>query len=131
MTDSPQGVGMGFTIEDMDDGVLVKITAPRLDAAQAIRFKDRLRDIAGRHGPRIVLDMGSVDFMDSSGLGAILAIRRNLPATHCIELAALTPNVDRVIRLTRMETIFTIHSSVAEALARSGDCTGRKEQGGR
>lgn len=100
---------MNFTIEDMEDGVLVKVPERRLDAAQAIRFKDRLREIVGRHGPRIVLDLGAVDFMDSSGLGAILAIRRSLPPTHRIELAALTPNVDRVMRLTRMDTIFTIH----------------------
>lgn len=102
---------MGFTIEELPDGVVVRIDRDRLDAAQSIRFKDRLREVVHRHGPRIVLDLGAVDFMDSSGLGAILAIRRILPESHRIELAALTPNVTRVFRLTRMDSVFTIHDS--------------------
>lgn len=109
---------MGFTIEEMADGVVVRVTEPRLDAAQAIRFKDRMREIVARHGPRILLDLSAVDFMDSSGLGAILAIRRVLPDTHRIELAALTPNVDRVFRLTRMDSVFTIHDAVPSPLPR-------------
>lgn len=105
------GADMGFRIEHTAGGVVVRVTDARLDAAQAIRFKDGLREIVARHGPVIVLDLGAVDFMDSSGLGAILAIRRTLPSTHRLELAALTPNVRRVFRLTHMDTVFTIHGT--------------------
>lgn len=108
-TDSLQGSGMQFHTDLIDDGVRVRVEEPRLDAAIAIRFKDRLRDVAARHGPRILLDLTPVQFMDSSGLGAVLAIRRILPDGHRIELVGLTPNVDRVFRLTRMDTVFTIH----------------------
>ena len=106
---------MGFTIEDLADGVLVRVLDARLDAAQAIRFKDRLREVVARDGPRIVLDLSRVEFMDSSGLGAILAIRRGLPETHRLEVAALGPNVDRVFQLTRMDTVFTIHKAAPPA----------------
>ncbi|WP_081973255.1 STAS domain-containing protein [Paracoccus sanguinis] len=109
---------MGFTIEDLADGVLVRVLDARLDAAQAIRFKDRLREVVARDGPRIVLDLSRVEFMDSSGLGAILAIRRGLPATHQLEVAALGPNVDRVFQLTRMDTVFTIHKAAPPATPR-------------
>lgn len=109
---------MGFTIEDLADGVLVRVLDARLDAAQAIRFKDRLREVVARDGPRIVLDLSRVEFMDSSGLGAILAIRRGLPATHRLEVAALGPNVDRVFQLTRMDTVFTIHKAAPPATPR-------------
>lgn len=105
------GADMGFRIEHSAGGVVVRVTDTRLDAAQAIRFKDGLREIVARHGPVIVLDLGAVDFMDSSGLGAILSIRRTLPSTHRLELAALTPNVRRVFRLTHMDTVFTIHDA--------------------
>ena len=102
---------MAFTIEDIADGVVVRVGDARLDGAPAIHFTARLRDVVRRNGPLILLDLGKVDFMDSSGLGAILAIRRALPQTHRMELAALTPNVDRVFRLTRMDTVFTIHET--------------------
>lgn len=102
---------MNFQTDTIEDGVRVRIEEPRLDAAIAIRFKDRLRDVAARYGPRILLDLAPVQFMDSSGLGAVLAIRRILPDGHRIELTGLTPNVDRVFRLTRMDTVFTIHGN--------------------
>lgn len=112
---------MNLTVEATTGGVVVKLAEPRLDAAQAIRFKDRLREVIARHGPLIVLDLGAVDFMDSSGLGAILAMRRALPATHRLELAALTPNVQRVFRLTHMNTIFAIHPAAPASTPINGE----------
>ena len=102
---------MTFTIGDIPGGVVVQVDEPRLDAAMAIRFKDRLREIVTRNGPLIVLDLSQVGFMDSSGLGAILAIRRALPESRRLELAGPTANVERVFRLTRMDTVFTIHET--------------------
>lgn len=119
MRDSLQGPGMNITTEEIDGGVRACVREQRLDAAIAIRFKDRLREIAMRHGPLILLDLSEVGFMDSSGLGAILAIRRALPADRRIELTGLTPNVDRVFRLTRMDMIFTIHAGAGPAPAGS------------
>ena len=100
---------MQLTTLPLPDGIHVRLDESRLDAVIAIRFKDRLREIVAHHGPLILLDLGAVDFMDSSGLGAILAIRRNLSDSRRIELTGVTPNVDRVLRLTHMDTIFTIH----------------------
>lgn len=99
-------------------GVLV-VTAleERLDAAGVLAFKDRMRD-AVRDGPkRVVLDLGLVNFLDSSGLGAVVAVRKFLTEGGGLELAALTPAVERVFRLTRMDSVFTIHPAVADALA--------------
>lgn len=107
---------MIFTIDDISGGVRVRFEEPRLDAAISIRFKDRLREVTARHGPLILLDLSRVDFMDSSGLGAILAIRRTLTPPRRIELTGLTPNVVRVFKLTRMDTIFTIHSEGPDAV---------------
>ena len=119
--DSLQGAGMDITIEETGDGVRARVGEARLDAAISIRFKDQLRDIVSRHGPCVLLDLSAVTFMDSSGLGAILAIRRALPPGHRIELTGLTPNVERVFRLTRMDMVFTIHPSRAEAVPPAAD----------
>lgn len=112
--DSLQGAGMDITIEEIEGGVRARVGDTRLDAAISIRFKDRLREIMSRHGPCLLLDLSAVTFMDSSGLGAILAIRRALPPGHRIELTGLTPNVERVFRLTRMDLVFTIHGGAAD-----------------
>ena len=105
-----------------DHGGVVVITAadPRIDAAAAIRFKDAMRELTQDAGGRVILDLASVDFIDSSGLGAIVAAMKQLPSGRRLELAALSPSVDRVFRLTRMDSVFTIHPSSAAALALPG-----------
>lgn len=95
------------------DTQVIRVEAPRIDAAVAIRFKDEMREIAAAEVDRIVLDMGRVQFLDSSGLGAVVAALKQIGPRRRLELAALTPAVRRVFQLTRMDTVFTIHDVAA------------------
>jgi anti-sigma B factor antagonist len=97
---------------DLTGGVLVVTPADtRIDAAVAIQFKDKMRELTADAGDRIILDLRAVDFVDSSGLGAIVAAMKQLGGGRRLELAGLTPNVAKVFRLTRMDTVFTIHDT--------------------
>lgn len=94
------------------DAFLVHVAAERIDAAAAIDFKDSFREAIGDIEGRIVLDMSKVNFLDSSGLGAVVAAMKLMGPNRKLELAALTPTVEKVFRLTRMDSVFTIHDSV-------------------
>lgn len=101
----------------MTDAVqIVLVDMERIDAAVAILFKDRMRNEADPAVGRIVLDLGKVEFIDSSGLGAIVAAMKQLGPGQKLDLAALTPGVEKVFRLTRMDTVFGIYPSVEDAL---------------
>jgi anti-sigma B factor antagonist len=89
----------------------VLVMEDRIDAASAIQFKERMRDLTQSASGRVVLDMARVMFLDSSGLGAIVAVKKLLAPDRVLELSSLTPTVEKVFRLTRMDTIFTIHPS--------------------
>lgn len=101
---------MELRTEQRDDALHVIVAEPRIDSAVAIRFKDRMREVAGDSPARVVLDLGCVDFLDSSGLGAVVAVMKLLGPDRTLELCNLTPNVEKVFRLTRMDRVFTIHS---------------------
>ena len=60
---------------------------------------------------------GRVDCCRHSGLGAIVAVRKLLAPDRVLELSSLTPTVEKVFRLTRMDSIFTIHPSHEVAIA--------------
>ncbi|MBK5946632.1 anti-anti-sigma factor [Rhodobacter veldkampii DSM 11550] len=100
---------MNLHAETRDGALIVQMGERRLDAAIAIRFKDRMREILSDPAPQVILDLSAVDFLDSSGLGAIVAVMKSLPGGCQLELAGLTPNVDKVFRLTRMDSVFVIH----------------------
>jgi anti-sigma B factor antagonist len=58
-----------------------------------------------------------VAFLDSSGLGAVVAVKKLMGPDRRLDLACLTPAVDKVFRLTRMDSVFTIHAALPDAAA--------------
>ena len=107
---------MKLEVEDGAQVLVIRVDAARIDAAAAIQFKDRMREAFACPAPRVVLDLSRVDFMDSSGLGAVVAAMKLIAPGRRLELAGLSPTVDKVFRLTRMDRVFTIHASVAQAM---------------
>lgn len=111
---------MQLVAEHLGEMLVVRAMDDRIDAACAIQFKDRMREIAQDNSPRVVLDMSRVAFLDSSGLGAIVAVMKALAPDRRLELSGLTVNVQKVFRLTRMDSVFTIHPSVPDSLRQAG-----------
>ena len=100
---------------------LITVNAPRIDAAAAIAFKEALRSATSGVEGDVLLDLGQVMFIDSSGLGAIVAALKLVGPDRRLELACLTPDVEKVFRLTRMNSIFRLHSDLNDtALDQTG-----------
>lgn len=106
---------------------LVEVEEPRLDAAIATAFKDRMREITPQARGLVVLDLRNVNFMDSSGLGAVIAVLKSMPQGRKLELTGLTPNVERVFKLTRMDLVFNIRPNANDAAPRQSMQEGDKE----
>jgi anti-sigma B factor antagonist len=113
-----EGLAMQLLAETRGDALVITALEDRIDAAGAIRFKERIRDAAAGGGARVVLDLSHVRFVDSSGLGAIVAVMKDLGPQRRLELAALSPNVQKVFRLTRMDSVFVIHAEAPAAVLR-------------
>ena len=67
---------------------------------------------------RIVLNLARVEYIDSSGLGALVA--SFISARHRgaeIKLAALPPNVRDVLTTTKLDRLFEVYGSAEEATA--------------
>jgi len=95
---------------------IITVEETRIDAVSAIQFKDAMRAITEDGPDHVVLDLSGVLFVDSSGLGAIVASMKQMGKERQLDLAGLTPDVDKVFRLTRMDSIFTIHTDAAVAV---------------
>ena len=110
------GTFLPVKVEDTDEHKMHSEWG-RIDAATAIQFKEQMRDITKTGDQRVVLDLARVQFLDSSGLGAIVAVKKMLGPDRPLELSGLTTTVEKVFRLTRMDSIFTIHPSVEVAVS--------------
>ena len=95
---------------------IVSVHSARIDAAVAIEFKDAMRQATDSGSPIVILDLSEVDFIDSSGLGAIVASMKHMGQSRTLALAGLPPTVDKVFRLTRMDSVFSVFSTLDGAL---------------
>lgn len=97
------------------DLLVATVAAERIDAASAVLFKDTMRSILDGAPDTTVLDLDNVTFVDSSGLGAIVAAMKLVQPGKRLVLARLTPTVQRLFSLTRLDSVFEIVSDVADA----------------
>ena len=93
----------------------VVMNVTRLDAAVAYDVKEQIGKLIADGNRRLVLDFGEVDFLDSSGLGALVGCRKLLGATGKIEIARPSEKVQKVLKLTRMYQVFTVTDTMPMA----------------
>lgn len=103
---------MKLETESTPQALVVRALEERLDAAVAVQFKDAIRELADTAPDRVILDLGQVMFLDSSGLGAIIGAMKVLAPRSQLELARLNPAVIKVFKLTHMDRILTIHADL-------------------
>jgi anti-sigma B factor antagonist len=105
---------------EADSQVVVVLTG-ELDVAVAVRVVAELSVVAARERD-IIVDLTGLEFIDSSGLAALVRVRRQ--ARHAggdLLLAAPQRQVLRLLSLTRLIDVFSVHASVDEAASDAGN----------
>ncbi|GAA2496266.1 STAS domain-containing protein [Actinocorallia cavernae] len=112
-------------VEVREEGASAVVTpAGELDHHTADLLREPLDDLLGKGFSRLVVDCSRLEFCDSTGLNVLLGARLKAEAAGGgVHLAAMQPVVARVFEITGAEAVFTVHGSVADALAREGDGT--------
>lgn len=89
----------------------------RVDADTASQLKLALRDLASDGVLWIVVDLGQVDFMDSSGLSALISGLRALrERAGSLLLCRPQPQPLTALKLTMLDRVFPILATPADAL---------------
>jgi anti-sigma B factor antagonist len=108
---------MDILSEHKGDIAIVSVSVPELDAGNVDDFKRSLAQLL-ESSTWLVMDLKHLQFIDSSGLGAILSCLRQLTAKGGdLKLSGMTPQVRSAFELVRMHRIFDIFDNAGEAVA--------------
>lgn len=88
----------------------------RVDSVCAEAIKERITSLIDDGCDTLIVDFKSVEFMDSSGLGIFVSTLKRLGSRDRILICNLQPNVASTFKVTRMDRVFSIHTSVDEAI---------------
>lgn len=101
----------------VDSGALsVKVLDKRMDARSAQEFKERLGALIGSGHHFIMLDISEVEFIDSSGLGALVSLLKQLGGQGEIAIGGVRDSVASLFKLTRLDKVFQIFGDPQAAL---------------
>ena len=80
-------------------------------------LRDEVKKVIADGNKRLVLNLGEINYIDSGGLGTLVALHTTAHnAGGNIKLANLTRRVDDLLQVTKLLTVFEVHSSEYEAL---------------
>lgn len=104
-------------LDNTIDGILIlTIAAPQMDYASAEDFKLGVSNRIRQGSERLIIDMSQVNFMDSSGLGALVACLKLIGDPKRLLLCNVAPPVVSLLKLTRMDQVFHVYPSTQAAL---------------
>jgi anti-sigma B factor antagonist len=99
---------MKHTIRVDGDKVMVKLDGS-MYVEDAADLRERLLAYSGQGYNRFVIDMTLVDYIDSSGLGVLVAIqKRALQQGGEVAITGLKGIVKELFELTRLDRVFTV-----------------------
>ena len=105
-----------FGVETNPEGIGIVTPKGRLNMVSARRLKDILSGLVDEGTTRIVVDMAETTFLDSSGLGALIAgLKSARQAGGDLRIARPTPSVTTVFTLTNLDKVLRARATVDEA----------------
>ncbi|MUL42370.1 STAS domain-containing protein [Streptomonospora sp. PA3] len=107
-----------ITRREHDDG-LVLVLAGEIDMVTEDQFHRAAREaVDARPEGRLVLDLGRLEFIDSSGLRVLIQAHKAAKAAGgSLAIAAASERIARILRVTAIDTRIPVFPTVEDALA--------------
>ncbi len=107
---------MKFTVDKQESYTTFSVLEPKLNSMVAPDLKTELILLSNNGVKNIILDMENVEFVDSSGISAMLVGNRLAQNENgTLPLVNIQDNVLRLLKISQLDSVFTIFSSVQEA----------------
>lgn len=101
------------------DGVTVLDLSGRITLGEgSVTLRDAVRDVLAKGSKNILLNLGGVDYIDSSGLGELVSAYTTVKnAGGTLKLLQLTKKVKDLLQITKLYTVFDVEDDEATAIA--------------
>ncbi len=107
----------GFSLETEErPACVVLAVGGEVDLGSAPQLKDKLTELVADGHLHVVVDLTATEFLDSTGLGALVAGLKRLRAHHGdMRIVCTTPRVRKVFEITHVDRVLPLYETVDEA----------------
>jgi anti-sigma B factor antagonist len=106
-----------LTVRTLNDGIVVVDCVGRIVfGEESSLLRDRVRALISA-GSRIVVNLGEVTYIDSGGLGTLVALYTTAQNSDAsVKLANLTRRVGDLLQVTKLLTVFDVYDTEEKAV---------------
>ena len=106
---------MNINVTNQGDIHILELSG-ELDYHSSPELREKLTELTAKQAPKILVNLSGVDYMDSSGIATFVeAFQKTKRYQGRLILAELTPTVRGVFEIAKLDSIFEIAPTVAEA----------------
>ena len=107
-----------LTVRQVGDVVVVDAVGRLTLGEGSSTFRDTLRDLVAKGNKKIVLNLGDVSYIDSSGIGELVSAFTTVTNQNGrFKLLNLTKRVQDLLQITKLYTVFEVFDDEAAAVA--------------
>jgi anti-sigma B factor antagonist len=100
------------------DAVVVDVAGDLVVGPQADSMWREMKKLSDDGADKIVLNLSGLQYIDSTGVGALLAAGKSAAERHAqLRLCNVPPQVSEVLRTLRVASIFEMYANEAGAIA--------------
>jgi len=104
--------------DDIDDVTVLRMEGKIMGGPDAEAFQSTIKDLLAEGRRKVVLDMGKVSWVNSTGLGILISGHTTLQKNDGqMRLARVNKRIDQILMVTKLHTIFRAFQDEADALA--------------
>ena len=108
---------MKLKVEEQYGAVVLELKGNLMGGAEATEFGETLRKLLADGKKNLVLDLGEVAFMNSSGLGMMISgLTTVKKGEGSLKLARVTDKIQSLLVITKLITIFEHYETVEDAI---------------
>jgi len=101
--------------ESLADGVAL-VPEGDIDLSRSPEMRKRIKEALDARPKRLVLDLGGVNYMDSSGVATLVeALQRSRTLGCTLVICSMQPKVRSIFEIARLSAVFKIVATRAEA----------------
>jgi anti-sigma B factor antagonist len=126
-----ENIRIESSLRKIDDIPVLEISG-EIDIYTSPQFKEAVGAAIDQGASAIIIDMAKVTYMDSSGFGTLLSATKRLrPVNGSLQLVGCNDAITRMLQITRLDTIFGVHKTEAEAvMAAKANSVGQSSESG-
>ena len=106
-----------MNFRELGDVTIIDVAGQIKLGEGAVSLRDAVRDLVGRNQKRILVNLAAVNYIDSSGIGELVAAFTTLTNQGGqLKLLNLTKRVQDLLQITKLYTVFEVYDNEAHAI---------------